>query len=196
MKNQRYYFANQSLSNQSYSFSSSYIWMWELEYKESWAPKNWCFWTVVLKTLESPLDWEEIQPVHPKWNQSWIFIGRSDSEMESPILWPPDAKSRLIWKDPNAGTDWRQEKATTEDTMVGWYYRLDEHEFEQAPGLMMDREAWHAAVHESQRIRHNWATELNWLGFCKMEVNSAIPNNHYREVLKLITKLQYLSITN
>jgi len=196
IKKQRHYFANKGPSSQSYGFSSSHVWMWELDYKESWAPKNWCFWTVVLKTLESPLDWEEIQPVHPKWNQSWIFIGRSDSEMESPILWPPDAKSRLIWKDPNAGKDWRQEKATTEDKMVGWYYRLDEHEFEQAPGLMMDREAWRAAVHESQRIRHNWATELNWLGFCKMEVNSAIPNNHYREVLKLITKLQYLSITN
>ena len=110
----------------------NHVWMWELDYKESWAPKNWCFWTVVLeKTLESPLDCKEIQPVHPKGNQSWIFIGRTDAEAEAPILWPPDAKSWLIWKDPDAGKDWRQEeKGMTEDKMVGWHYWLDGHEFE------------------------------------------------------------------
>ena len=110
--------------------------MWELDYKESWVPKNWCFWTVVLeKTLESPLSCKEIQPVHPKGNQSWIFIGRTDAEAETPILWPPDVKDWLIWKDPDAGKDWRQEeKGTTEDEIVGGHHRLDGYEFEQDPG--------------------------------------------------------------
>ena len=102
--------ANKGSSSQSYGFSSSHVWMWELDYKESWVPKNWCFWTVVLeKTLESPLDCKEIQPVHPKGNQSWIFIGRTDVEAETPILWPPDAKNWLIWKDPDSGKDWSGE---------------------------------------------------------------------------------------
>ena len=111
----RHYVANKGPSSQSYGFSSSHIWMWELDYKENWAPKNWCFWTVMLeKTLESPLDCKEIQPVHPKGNQSWIFIGGTDVEAETPILWPLDAKNWLIWKDPNAGKDWRwEEKGTT-----------------------------------------------------------------------------------
>ena len=130
-----------------------YGWMWELDYKESWVPKNWCFWTVVLektleswvlknwcfwtvvleKTLESPLDRKEIQPVHPKGNQSWIFIGRTDAEAETPILWPPDVNNWLIGKDPDAGKDWRQkEKGTTEDEMVGWHHQINGHEFEQA----------------------------------------------------------------
>ena len=131
-KKQRHYFANKHPSSHSYGFSRSHVWMWELEHIESWAPKNWCFWTVVLeKTLESPLDCKEIQPVHPKWNQSWIFIGRTDAEAETPTLWPPDAKNWLIWKDPNAGKDWRQEeKGTTEDEMVGWHHQLNGHEFE------------------------------------------------------------------
>ena len=112
-------------------------WMWELDYKEGWALKNWCFWTVMLeKTLESPLDCKEIQPVHPKGNQSWIFIGRTDAEDESPILWLPDGKNWLVGKDPDDGTYWRQEeKGTTEDEMVGWHHRLYEHEFEQALGV-------------------------------------------------------------
>ena len=127
----RHYFANKGLCSQSYGFSSSHVWMWELYYKESWALKNWCFWTVVLeKTLESPLDCKEIQPVHPKGNQSSMFIGRTDAEVETPILWPPDAKSCLIGKDPDAGKDWRQEKVTTEDKKVGWHHQLDGHEFE------------------------------------------------------------------
>ena len=111
--------------------------MWELHHKEGWAPKNWCFPTVVLeKTLESPLDCKEIKPVHPKGKQSWIFIGRTYAEAEAPILWQPDEKSRLTWKDPDAGKDWRQEeKGMTEDEMVGWHHRLDRHEFEQAPGV-------------------------------------------------------------
>ena len=111
--------------------------MWELDHKESWAPKNWCFWIVVLeKTLESPLDCKEIQPVHPKGNQSWMFIGRTDAEAETPILWPPDVKNWFIGKDPDAGKDWRQEeKGTTEEEMVGWHHWLDAQEFEQALGV-------------------------------------------------------------
>ena len=111
--------------------------MWELNHKESWVPKNWCFWTVVLeKTLKSHLDCKEFQPVHPNGNQSWIFIGRTDAEAEIPILWPPDAKNWLIGKDPDAGQDWRQEeKGTTEDEVVGWHQSLNGHEFEEALGV-------------------------------------------------------------
>ena len=126
------FFANKGPSTQSYGFSSSHVQMWELDYKESWVPKNWCFWTVGLeKTLESPLDCKEIHPVHPKGNQSWIFIGRTDPKAETPILWPPDAKNWLIWKDSDAGKDWRQEeKGMTEDEIVGWHHWLNGHEFE------------------------------------------------------------------
>ena len=131
IKKQRYYFANKDPASQSYGFSSSHIWMWKLDYKESWVLKNWCFWTMVLKTLESPLNSKEIQPVHPKGNQSWIFIGRTDAEAETSILCPPDVKNRLIWKDPDAGKGWRrEEKAMTEDEMVGWHHRLSGHESE------------------------------------------------------------------
>ena len=117
-------------------FFSSHVWMWELDYKEGWVPKNWCFWTVVLeKTLESPLDCKEITPVNPKRNQSWIFIGKTDAEAEIPTFWPPDAENWLIWKESDAGKDWRQEeKGTTEDEMGGWHHWLNGHEFEQAPG--------------------------------------------------------------
>ena len=112
----------------AYRFSSSHVWMWELDYKEIWALKNWCFWTVVLeKTVESPLGWEEI---HPKGDQSWVFIGRTDVEAETPILWPPDEKNWLIGKDPDAGKDWRwEEKGMTEDELVGWHHQFNEHEF-------------------------------------------------------------------
>ena len=113
-------------------FSSSHVWMWELDYKESWEPKNWCFWTMVLeKTLESLLDYNQIQPVHSKGNQSWIFIGRTDAEAETPLLWPPDTKNSLTGKDPGGGQDWRwEEKVRAEVEMVGWHHRLDGHEFE------------------------------------------------------------------
>ena len=132
IKKQRHYFANKGPNSQSYGFSSSHVLMWELGHKESWALKNGCFWTAVLeKTLESPLDSKEIQPVHSKGNQSWIFIGRTDVEGETPILWPPDVKNLLIWKDPDAGKDWRQEeKGTTKDEMVIWHHWLNGHEFE------------------------------------------------------------------
>ena len=128
---QRHYFANKVLSSQSYGFSSSHAWMWEFDYKESWLPKNWCFWTVVLeKTLESPLDCKEIQPVHPKGDQSRLFIGRTDAEAETPVLWSHDVKSWLIWKDPDAGKDWGQEEeGTTEDEVVGWHHWLNGYEF-------------------------------------------------------------------
>ena len=121
---------------QGYGFSSGHVWMWELDYKESWTPKNWCFWTVVLeKTIESPLDCREIQPVHPKGDQSWVFIGKTDVEAETPKFWPPDVKSWLFGKDPDAGKDWGQEKGTTEDEMAGWQYRLDGRESEWTPGV-------------------------------------------------------------
>ena len=137
IRKQRHYFANRGPYSQSYGFSSSHVWMCELHHKESWALKNWCFWTVVLeKTLESPVDCKEIQPVHPKGDQSWIFIGRADAEAETPILWPLDAKNWLIGKDPDAGKDWRQEeKGTIKDEMAGWHHQLCEHEFEQVSGV-------------------------------------------------------------
>ena len=143
---------------------SSHVWMWELDHKQSWAPKNWCFWTVVLeKTLESPLDSKETQPVNPKGNQSWIFITRTDAEAEAPILWPPDAKNWLIWKDPDAGKDWGQEeKGTTEDETVGGITDLMDMSLSSSkcwwwtgkPGVLQST--------GSQRLRHDWATELNW----------------------------------
>ena len=134
--------------------------MWELVYKESWVPKNWYFWTVVLeKTLESPLDSQEIQPVHPKGNQSWILIGRTNAEAETPILWPPDAKSWLTGKDPDAGKDWRREKGTTEGEMVGWHHRLDACEFGWTPGVGDGQ----GGLVWPQRVGQDWATELNCL---------------------------------
>ena len=136
-KKQRHYFTDKGPSSQRYGFSSSHVWMWELDQKESWGLKNWCFWTVVLgKTLESPLNCKEIQPVHLKGDQSWIFIGRTDAEAEAPILWSPHVKNWLTGKDPDAGKDWRWEKkGTTQDEMVGWHQWLDGHEFEQALGV-------------------------------------------------------------
>ena len=158
IQKQRHYLANQGPSSQGCGFSSGHVWIWDLDYKESWAPANWCFWTVVLeKTLESPLDCKEIQPVHPKGDQSWVFIGRTDVEAETLILWPPDVKSWLIWKDLDAGKDWGQEeKRTTEDEMVGWHHRLDGHEFEQAPGVG-DKTGKPGVLQSmgSQRVRHN-----------------------------------------
>ena len=135
IKKQTCYFANKGPSTQNYGFSSSHVQMWELDNKKGWVPKNWFLQTVVLeKALESPLDCKEFKPVNPKGNQHWIFIGRTDAEVEAPILWPPDVKSWLTGKDPDAGEDWRQEKGTAEDEMVGWYQRLNGHEFEQTPG--------------------------------------------------------------
>ena len=138
----------------------------ELDCKESWAPKNWCFWTVVLeKTLESPLDCKEIQSIHSEGDQSWVFFGRTDAKAETLILWPPHAKSWLIGKDSDAGRDWGQEeKGTTEDEMAGWHHWLDGHELSERRELVMDREAWRAPIHgvaKSRTRQSNW-TELNW----------------------------------
>ena len=156
-------FINKGPSSQSYGFSSSYVWMWELDYKESWAPKNWSFWIMVLeKTVESPLDCKEIQPVNPEGNHSWIFIGRTDAEAETPILWPSDTKSWLIGKDPDAGKDWRQEeKGMTEDEVVGWHHWLNGHWVWVSfgswlctgkPGVLQSM--------GSQKVGPDWAAEL------------------------------------
>ena len=136
IKKQRHYFTNKCPSSQSYGFSSSHVRMWELNHTEGWVLKNWCFWTVVLeKTLKSPLECKEIQPVNPNGHQPWIFIGRTDAEAEASILWPPDMKNWLIGKGPDTGNDWRQEeKGTREDEMVGWHHWLNGHEFEQVSG--------------------------------------------------------------
>ena len=159
-KNQRHYFANKGPSSQSYGFSSSCVRMWELDYKESWPPKNQYFWTVVLeKTLESPLDCKEIKPVHPKGNQSWIFTARTDAEDESPILWPPDVKGWLIGKDP--GKDWRWEgKGKTDGWMASptwwkWVWASSRHWWWTGkPGMLQSLGL--------QRVRHDWETRLNW----------------------------------
>ena len=138
IKKQRHYFANKGPSNEGYGFCSSHVWMWELDYKESWALKNWCFWSVVLeKTLESPLECKEIQPVHLKGNQSWIFIGKTDAEAETPIFGHLIQRTDSLVKTLMlAGRDWRQEEnRMTEDEQVGWHHRLYGHEFEQAPGV-------------------------------------------------------------
>ena len=167
---------------QGYGFSCGHVWMWGLDHKESWAPKNWCFWTMVLeKTLESPLDCKEIQPVHPKGNQSWVFIGRTDVEAEAPIFWPPDVKNWFTGKDPDAGKDWRrEEKGMTEDEMVGWHHWLNGHEFEQTSGDS-EGQGSPAAVHgvvKSRARLSNW-TELSSLFKCRSLLN---PQDHFRRL--------------
>ena len=160
---QRHYFANKGPFCQSYGFSSSHIWMWELDHKESWESKNWCFWIVVLeKTLESLLDRKEIQPIHPKGNQSWIFIGRTVAE--TPLLWPPDVKTWLIWKDPDAGQDWRQKEKGDNRGLDGWMASPT-----QWTWVWVSSGSWwwtgKSGVLQSmglQRVGHDWATEPNW----------------------------------
>ena len=163
----RHYFANKGPSSQGYGFSSGHVWMWKLDCEESWALKNFedCFWTVVLeKTLASPLDCKEIQPVHPKGDQSWVFIGRTDAEGETPILWPPHAKSWLIAKDSDAGRDWGQEKkGITEGEMAGWHHRLDTHAFGWTLGVGDGQGG--LACCDSWSHKESDTTELlNWTG--------------------------------
>ena len=146
-------------SSQGCGFSNGHVWMWELDYKDSWVLENWCFWTVVLeKTLESPLDCKEIQPVHPKGDHPWVFIGRTDAEAKTPKLWPPDAESWLIWKNPDAGKDWGQEeKGMTEDKMTRWTWvwaGSGSRWWTGRPGVLQ--------FMGSQRVGHDWAIELNW----------------------------------
>ena len=153
IQKQRNHFADKSPYSQSYGFSNGHVWMWELDHREGWAPKNWCFWTVVLeKTLESPLDSKEIKRVNPKGNQCWIFNGRADAEVGVSSLWSLDAKSWLIGKDPDPGKDWGQEKKwATDFEMVGWHHGLSEHEFEQTPGDSKEQQnlaSWSPWDHE------------------------------------------------
>ena len=138
IKKQRHYFADKDPSSQSYGFSSDHVWMWELDYKENWVPRNGCFWTVVLeKTLESLLEYKEIKLINPKGYQLWIFIGRNDAEAEIPVLWPPDGKSRLIRKDPDAGENWRQEEKGTTRGWDGWMASLT-----QWTWVWVDSKSW------------------------------------------------------
>ena len=159
IRKQRHHFADKGLYSQSNGFSSSHVRMWQLD-KKGWVPKNWCSRIVIPeKTLETPLDCKEVQPVHSEGYQPWDFFGGNDAEAETPVLWPPHAKSWLIGKDLDAGRDWEQEeKGTTEDEMAGWHHWLDGRESEWTPGLVMDREAWRAAVHGVAKSR-TWLSD-------------------------------------
>ena len=177
IKKQRHYFANKGLSSQSYGFSSGHVQMWELDAKESWAPKNWYFWTMVLeKTLQNPLDCKEIKPVHPKGDQSWVFIGRTGAEAETPVLWSPHMKSWLIGKDPDAGRDCGQEeKGTTEDEMAGWYHWLNGCESQWTLGVGDGQRGLMCCDSRVRRVGHDWATEMSWAECIYVNLRLPIP---------------------
>ena len=161
IKTQRHYFARKGPTSLSYGFSSSHVWIWELDYKESWVLKNWCFWTVVLeKTLESPLDCKEIQSVHTE-DQPWDFFGKNDAKAETSVLWPPHTKSWLTGKDSDAGRDWGQEEGTTEDEMAEWHHWLDGHESEWTPGVG-DGQGGLACCDSWGRKESDMTERLNW----------------------------------
>ena len=174
---QRHHFDDRDPYNHSYGFSSSHVWVWELDHKKSWALKNWCFWTAVLeKTLESPLDCKEIQPVILKEISPGCSLEGLMLKLKLQLLWPPHAKSWLIWKDPDAGKDWRQEKGTTEDEMVGWHHWLNGHEFEQASGVG-DGQGSLACCSPWGRKESNMTKRLNWTedlsaAYCKLSLPS------------------------
>ena len=167
---QRHYFANKGPSSQGYGFSSGYIWIWELDYKESWALKNWFFWTVVLeKTLESPLACKEIQPVHSKGDQSWVFIGKTDVEAETPILWLPDANNWLIWKDPDAEKDWRRRRGWQRMRWLDGITDSMDMDLGGLPEFVIYRETWHAALHgvgKSRTRLSDWIQLIDALKGC------------------------------
>ena len=161
IKKQRHYFANKGPSDQGFGFTSGHVWMWELDCEESWAPKNWCFWIVVLeKIFESPLGCKEIQPVHFKGNQSWVFFGRTDAKAETPILWPLDAKNWLIGKDLDDGRDrGQEEKGTAEDEITGWHHNSMDMSLGELQELVIDREAWRAVIYG---VAKSWTRLNNW----------------------------------
>ena len=171
IKKQRHYFANKGPSGQGYGFSSAHVWMWELDCEESWVPKNWCFWTMVLeKTLESLLDCKEIQPVQSEGDQSWVFIGRTDAEAENPIPLPPHVKCWLVGKDSDAGRDWGQKKGTAENEIAGWHHRLDGHEFVLTPGVC-HRQGGVASCDSWGPKELDTTEQLNWYLAAKNIIN-------------------------
>ena len=194
IKIQRHYFADKASSTQSYDFSSSHVWMWELDHKEDWASKNWCFWTVLLeKTLESPLDCKEIKPVNPKGNQPCIFIERTDAEAATPILWLPDAKNWLIWKKPCC---WERLRAGGERDSRGWDCGIASST--QWTWVWASSWSWWTgkpAVLQSmgsQRIRHDWATELNWIISLKVrECKSGKTLSFYSKLFRLFGSIEF-----
>ena len=186
IKMQRYYFVHKGPSSQGYGFSSGHVWMWELGYKKSWALKNWCFWTVVLeKTLESPWVCKEIQPLHPKGDQCWVFIGSTDVEAETPIVWPPDGKNWFFWENPDAGKDWvQEEKGMTEDEMARWHHRLNGHGFGWTPGVG-DGQGGLACC---SSWGHKESDMTEWLNWTEWTENQSIKFWQFRALKSQISK--------